>query len=82
MKRYKVYIDISDVYQDIRKLNIRNYADPFVIIFIEAHNPDDACHQILVNLCKEIIRKENSIKKRIFCRIIKKYIKFDRILQL
>lgn len=82
MKRYKIYIDITDIYKDITKLNIRNYSDPFLVLFIEAHNPDDACHQCLINIKKEIIRAKDNITNRIFCRLIKKYVRFDKVIQL
>lgn len=82
MNRYKINIDISDIFKDIFKFKIREYSEPFLIIFITADDPDDACHQILINLIKAILQKNNSMETRIFCRLIKKYIRIDKIIIL
>lgn len=82
MKRYKVYVDVSNIYRDLIKFNIREYSDPFLILFISADNPDECLHQATINIIKKIIIKDSTIKTLIFCRLIKKYIRFDKIQQL
>ena len=82
MKRYKVYVDITDIYRDLIKFKIREYSDPFLILFITANDPDDCLIQIIDNLINSILIRDSSIQTRIFCRLIKKYIRFDRIISL
>jgi hypothetical protein len=82
MKRYKVYIDISNIYRDLIKFKIREYSDPFLILFITANNPDDCLTQIVYTIINNILSKDDCIKTRIFCRLIKKNIRFDRIINL
>lgn len=82
MKRYKVYVDVTDIYRDLIKFKIREYSDPFLILFITANDPDDCLIQVKYNIINSILSKDSSIKTRIFCRTIKKHIRFDRIISL
>jgi len=79
MKTHKVHIDISNIFDDIKRFNIREYYQPFIVTFIQAKNPDDACHKILIDLIRKIIKKDNSINTRIFCRSIRYKIRFDKV---
>lgn len=79
MKTYKVHIDISNIFNDINKFGIREYYQPFICIFIQAKDPDDACYKILIDLIEKILKKENNINTRIFCRLIKYNIRIDKI---
>ena len=79
MKTYKVHIDISDIFNDIKQLNIRDYFQPFIVKFIQGKNPDDICHKVLVDIIRQILKKDHSINNRIFCRSIRFKIRFDKI---
>ena len=67
------------MFDDIKQFNIREYYQPFVVTFIQAKNPDDACYKILVDIIRKIIKKDDSINTRIFCRSIRYNIRFDKI---
>jgi len=82
MKRYKVYVDVTDIYRDLIKFKIREYSDPFLILFITANDPDDCLIQVMHNIINSILLKDSSMQTRIFCRLIKKYIRFDKIIRL
>jgi hypothetical protein len=79
MKTYKVHIDISNIFHDIKNLNIREYYQPFIVKFMQGKNPDDICHKVLVDIIRQILKKDKSISNRIFCRSIKYKIRFDKL---
>lgn len=79
MKTYKVHVDISNIFNDIKRFNLREYYQPFVVKFIQGKNPDDICHKLLIDLIRQILKKDDSISTRIFCRSIKYKIRFDKI---
>lgn len=79
MKTYKVHIDISDIFNDIKHFKIREYYQPFMCVFIQAKNPDDACHKVLTDLIKSILKKNNNINTRIFCRLIKYNLRIEKV---
>ena len=47
--------------------------------FIEAENPDDACHVVLDRIIQEILLENDSIEARILCRKIRKHMRIDKI---
>ena len=79
MKTYKVHIDISNIFNDISKFGIREYYQPFMCIFTQAKDPDDACHKTLLDIIGKILKKNDDINTRIFCRLIKYNIRFDKV---
>ena len=79
MRNYKISIDLSDLYLDITDFDLREYNKPFMLKFIEAENPDDACHAVLDRVIHEILSENNSIAARILCRKIRKYMRIDKI---
>ena len=79
MRNFKLSIDLSDIYLDIQKLDLREYNKPFMLKFIEAENPDDACHNLLERIISEILSEKDTIEVRILCRKIRKNLRIDRI---
>lgn len=64
------------------ELNSTKYTKPFMIIFIEANNPDDACSFLIREIMEEVMKHDISINNRILCRKIKKHIRIERIQSL
>lgn len=79
MKNFKVSIDLSNIFKDISQFKIREFDAPFLIIFIQASNPDEVCSELIYRIINEILKKDNSIKTRIICRCVRKNIRFDKI---
>lgn len=72
-------LDISNIYVDIKHLNLKKYSSPFPTIFLSAKDPDDACAMVFNELIKIIMDQDPSIKMRIICRRIKRICKVDKI---
>lgn len=79
MQNFRLSIDLSDIYIELSKLDLREYNAPFLLKFIEADNPDDACYKIIQRIINEIMKTSISIKNRILCRKIKIFIRIDKI---
>jgi hypothetical protein len=79
MKNYKVSLDLSDVFREIERYKLREFDAPFLIIFIQANDPDEVCYELVERLLNQLLRKDSSIKTRVLCRVIRKKIRFDRI---
>ena len=82
MPNFKMSIDLSDLQNDLKNFDLREYRLPFCLYFIEADNPDDACSTIMMRLMRSILKEENSIKNRILCRKVRKYFRIDKIQSL
>jgi hypothetical protein len=82
MHNFKIYIDLLNVQRCLSKYTLREYALPFSIYFIEASNPDDACHEIMKRLMKIILKQDNSIEGRIVCRKIRRDMRIDRVVSV
>lgn len=72
-------LDISNIYRDIKHLNLKKYDSPFPTIFISAKDPDDACYICFIELIKIIMDQEPTIKMRIVCKNLKRLCKIDKI---
>lgn len=83
MPNYRLSIDLSDLQEDLKKYNLTGeYSIPFAMCFIEASNPDTACHEATLRLMKKIMRQKPTIETRILCRKIRKLIRVDKIQEL
>jgi hypothetical protein len=72
-------LDISSTYRLIKHLKLKEYNNPFPIIFVSAQDPDDACKLVIDNLIYIIISQDPSVSMRIVCRKIKKTSRIDKI---
>lgn len=79
MKNYKLMLDISNVYIHIKHLKLKEYSNPFPIVFILAQDPDGACKKAFDNLITIILSQDPSINMRIICRKIRKSSRVDKI---
>jgi hypothetical protein len=82
MRNFRLSIDLSDLYIELRKFVLREYSLPFSLIFIEANDPDDACYMVLIKLMKLLMDQDPSLETRILCKKIKKHMRIDKIAQL
>lgn len=79
MINFRIMLDISNVYPDIRHLKLNKYNSPFPTIFISAEDPDDACVIAINNLVHMLLKQDSSINMRIICRRIRRECKIDKI---
>lgn len=82
MQNFKISIDISVIYRELKPKLIKEYCFPFFLVFLEADNPDDACYTFTKRLMKSIIDKEDTIENRILCRKLHKYIRIYKVIVL
>jgi hypothetical protein len=82
MRNFKINIDLTDLFKELQQFRLREYSIPYLTLFIEADNPDDACYELTQRIITDILRQDNSIATRIFCKKIKTLIRFDKILSL
>lgn len=84
MQNYKLSIDLSNIILELQKskLNLYEYNQPFLLLFIEAENPDDACYLVLHRLISLILRQKQDVQSRILCRKIRKCIRIDKMVIL
>ncbi len=79
MRNFRLSIDLSDVYRELEKYDLREYRGPFMLKHIEADNPDDACHRILQRIITEVMEQDSSIDTRVLCQKLKRLIRIDKI---
>lgn len=79
MINFRIMLDISNIYAEIRHLNLKKYNSPFPTIFLTAKDPDDACALVFDLLIKIIMDQDPSIKMRIVCRKLKRVCKIDKL---
>lgn len=79
MKHFKIDLDLTNIFLKLSEYKLRQYTIPFFTFFIEAEDPDDACHETILRMINLILERDKSIETRIFCRTIKKQIRFDKI---
>lgn len=53
-----------------------------MIIFVEAADPDDACHLIRKRIKYSIMNSKNTIEARICCRRVNKLLRIDKVYAL
>lgn len=83
MRNYKLHIDLVDLFQYIVEFDLVEYRNLFMIVFIEASNPDDACYLIRKRIKHSIMENNsNNIRARIACRKVNLYLRIDKIYSL
>lgn len=82
MRNFKISLDLSDAQQYLKNFVLREYSLPFCLIFIEADDPDDACHESVHRLLRLIVDQKYNIETRVLCRKLKKLIRIDKIISL
>ena len=79
MPNYRLSLDMADLQAELESFKLREYRLPFTIIFIEAENPDGACHKVRESLLRLILQQSDDISNRILCEKIKKFLRIDKI---
>lgn len=79
MINFRIMLDISNIYRDIKHLNLKKYNSPFPTLFVSAKDPDDACNLVINALIEIIIEQDSSINMRIICKKIRRKSKIDKI---
>lgn len=79
MQNFKIYTNLSDIYLEVKVLDVKELREPFDIIFLESDNPDDACHEVVQRYIKAVMSNSQTIEDRIICEKIKKFLRIDRI---
>jgi|TARA_Y100000996_G_scaffold401461_1_gene372426 hypothetical protein len=79
MKIYKVYMDLSLITSSLKKFDLKEYSSNFPTIFVDAEDPDGACHSAYYRLV-EIVLKQDSSKET--SRLIKELLLDVRILKI
>ena len=82
MRNFKIFIDICDIYLEILKLDTTRYTMPFMIMFVEADDPDGACNTAMFRIMDEIMCSGVNIQNRILCRKLRRKIRIERIQSL
>ena len=66
MKIYKVKLDLSLVIARLKKYNLQQYNSAHPTIFVQADNPDDACHLAYYQLAEIILKQDLSSETALF----------------
>jgi len=65
---YKVELCLQLALSRLKKFSLKEYATERPIIFVEAKDPDDACHQATSRLINHILSQDDSIENKLMCR--------------
>ena len=68
MKVYKVEIDMTYVLARLKKFKLKEYNTQFPIIFVEANDPDEACHLATYQLAAILIQQEATHENAMFIK--------------
>jgi len=60
MKLYKVKMDLTLVMTRLKKFRLKEYNDVSPTIFVEARDPDEACHLAYYRLVEILLKQDNS----------------------
>ena len=82
MRNYKISLDISNVYPQIKHLHLKGYNSPFPTIFICSSNPDEACGDVIKNLIKLLLDQDSTITMRLICRKLHREFRIIKIYPL
>tara|TARA_R110000868_G_scaffold66884_3_gene198899 strand:- start:3218 stop:3466 length:249 start_codon:yes stop_codon:yes gene_type:complete len=79
MPNYRISLDLVDLYPELDNYSLREYNSPFSLYILESDNPDEACHEIMMRIMRALIKQSNTIKTRIFCRKVRRYMRLDKV---
>ena len=60
MKIYKIYMDLSLVMPRLKRFNLGEYSSNFPTIFVDARDPDEACHLAYYKLVEILLKQDDS----------------------
>ena len=70
MKIYKVELDLSLVISRLKKYKLQQYNSTHPTVFVQADNPDAACHLAYYQLAEIILKQDLSSETALFVREI------------
>ena len=70
MKIYNVELDLSLVISRLKKYKLQQYNSTHPTVFVQADNPDDACHLAYYQLAEIILKQDLSSETALFVREI------------
>ena len=70
MKIYKVELDLSLVISRLKKYKLQQYNSTHPTVFVQADNPDAACHLDYYQLAEIILKQDLSSETALFVREI------------
>ena len=79
MRNYKLHIDLVDLFQYIVEFDLVDYRNLFMIVFVEAADPDDACYLVRKRIKFSIMENNDTIRARIACRKVNMDLRIDKI---
>jgi len=79
MRNYKVHIDLVDLQAYILAFDLIEYRNFFMIVFVEASDPDDACYLVRKRIKYSIMNSDPSIEGRIACLWVNKLLRIDKV---
>ena len=68
MKLYKVKLCMILILQRLNRFNLGKYSDINPIIFVEANDPDGACHGSVYGLYELMIKQDDSVETKLLFR--------------
>jgi len=68
MKLYKVKLCMILILQRLKRFNLGKYSDINPIIFVEANDPDGACHGSVYGLYELMIKQDDSVETKLLFR--------------
>ena len=71
-----------DLWEYISVLDLIEYRNFFMIVFVEAPDPDEACYLVRQRIKHSILDKSDSIENRIICRLVNRLLRIDKIYSL
>jgi hypothetical protein len=79
MKIYKVYMDLSLVMPRLKGFDLGEYSSNFPTIFVEARDPDEACHLSYYKLVEIMLKQDGSPATSALAKEILLYIAIRKI---
>jgi hypothetical protein len=70
MKIYKVAMCLQMAIPRLKSFDLKEYAATRPILFVEAHNPDEACHKVMSSLISLILSQDDSLETKLLCKDI------------
>jgi len=68
MKIYKVAMCLQLAMPRLKRFDLKEYAATRPIIFVEAHDPDEACHKVMSSLISLILSQDDSLDAKLLCK--------------
>lgn len=82
MRNFKIYIDLVDLHPYIMAFDLIEYRNFFMIVFVEASDPDDACYLIRKRIKYSIMNSESTIDARVACRWVNHLLRIEKVYSL